>query len=99
MKNLRNLPRPIIIKIAKSNAVLFAKQTGDIDVISYVNGEEIQINIKNVLMVPGLAHNLMSVRKLDENGFRVAFENRKGIIHHNNKLLAIAKMNGGNLYI
>jgi len=55
-----------------------------------VNREIRKVLISGVLSVSGLECNLLSVRKLEMNGFTVTFKNGKGIIHKANTIAAIA---------
>lgn len=68
-KNIKSLPSPVNIKIAKTGTFLQARQVGEIEVVSTVNGKENAIKIKDVLVVPGIQYNLLSVPKLEMNGF------------------------------
>lgn len=98
LQNVKRLESPVKIKVAKSGIYLYAKHVGELNVISYVNGVEIPITIKNVLSVPDLKFNLLSVSVLEHNGFRVIFENGKGTIDKNGKLIAVAKRTNFKLY-
>lgn len=90
LKNIKSLPSPVNIKIAKTGTFLQARQVGEIEVVSTVNGKENAIKIKDVLVVPGLQYNLLSVPKLEMNGFRVIFENGKGLIERDKVMVAVA---------
>lgn len=61
-----------------------------------VNGETRKILISGILSVPGLECNLFSVRKLEVNGFKVIFENGKGVVQKANTIVAVARV--GKLY-
>lgn len=52
-----------------------------------------------MLQVPGLDHNLLSVRKLEKNGFRIIFEDGKGTIEKNGSVAAVATISNKQLYI
>ncbi|KAF2894163.1 hypothetical protein ILUMI_12017 [Ignelater luminosus] len=80
LSNIRKLKTPIRISVAKSGTHIEANQVGNIDIVSEVNGKEYFIKVKDVLSVPGLNHNLLSVRKMEMNGFEVVFKNDKGLI-------------------
>lgn len=80
LSNTVKLNKSIIIKVAKSGSYLQASQTGELNVVSTVNGKKIPIMIRNVLLVQGLYYNLLSVRKLEMNGFKVLFADGKGTI-------------------
>ena len=99
LENLKRLENPIRIKVAKSNVFLLAKQCGDLNISSFVNGIEHKIEVKNVLLLPGLDHNLLSVRMLEQNGYRIVFEKNKGIILLNGKIAAIAEATESGMYL
>ena len=54
---------------------LFAHGIGDIRVSRTVNGEKQSGEIKDVLFVPGLSVNLISIACVPENGYNVTFNN------------------------
>lgn len=99
MENIRSLKYPICIRVAKSGVTLRADKFGDVTVCCVVNGKKNYITIKEVLQVPGLDHNLLSVRKLEKNGFRIVFENGKGTIEKNGTVAAAATISDKQLYI
>ena len=99
LKNLRRLENPIRIKVAKSNVFLLAKQCGDLNISSFVNGIENKVEVKNVLLVPGLDHNLLPARKLKQNSYRIVLEKNKGIISINGKIVAIAEATESDMYL
>ena len=99
LENVKVLEKPIMIKAAKSDSIMCAKEVGELCVNSCVNEKVIQIKISEVLSVPGLECNLLSVSKLEMKGFRIVFENGKGIISKNDSILAVAERNYKNLYV
>jgi len=96
--NLEKLSKPITINVAKSGIYMQANQVGELNVTNTVNGKTNQIIIRGVLLVKNLTYNLLSVRKLETNGFKVLFTGRKGIISKGNKVIAIATINNSQLY-
>lgn len=54
--------------------------------------------IIRVLLVKNLAYNLLSVRKLEINGFKVLFAGGKGTILKEDKVIAIATRSNSQLY-
>lgn len=90
LRNARRLQPPISIKSAKANSVLYATKTGDVHSRSYVNGSSVAICIRNVLFVPGLECNLMSVSALERAGYSVLFQRGRGVISKRGKQLAVA---------
>jgi len=99
LKNISNLPTPVNIKIAKFGTFLQARQAGEIEVVSMVKGKEITVKIKDILIVPGLQYNLLSVPKLEMNGFRITFEYGKELIERSNRLVAIALRQKSQVYL
>lgn len=93
LRNIKILTRPTKIRIAKAGTTLMANKVGIIYGKTIVNGKEIEVTIRNVLYVPGLEFNLLSVPKLEANGFKVVFENRKGKILKNTQVYAVAYRN------
>lgn len=61
LTNVKTLKHPIKIKVAKSKVTLQAFKSGELEVTSLMNGKKLQITIKDILIVPGLEHNLLSV--------------------------------------
>ena len=69
LTNVRKLMTPINIRVAKSGQVLTADEIGDLRVRTQVNGKTSNIVVTEILSVSGLEYNLLSVRKLEINGF------------------------------
>jgi len=88
--NVRKLTTPINIRVAKSGHVLTANKVGDLRVRALVNGKFSDIVVTGILSVAGLECNLLSVHKLEINGFSVIFEDGKGIIKKGDRVAAIA---------
>lgn len=63
------------ISVAKKNACISAKQQGEISVKTFHNGDNSTKTMKDVLLVKDLKCNLMSIRSLTKQGYRVVFEN------------------------
>lgn len=97
--NVKRLKEPIKINIVKSGTFLQASKIGELEVVSSVNGKEVPIKIMNVLSVSGLKYNLLSVRKLELNGFKVIFKNGKEIIQKSNRIVAVASRSESQLYV
>ena len=90
LSNTRLLKELVNIKVAKTGQTLISRKTGDIKASSIVDNSEMSITIKDVLLMPDLEFNLLSIRKLDMNGYRIDFENGKGSIIKGNKIVAVA---------
>lgn len=70
-----------------------AKKIGEIKGLVHAQGEQKKIIIQNVLYVPGLQFNLLSVSKLEIKGYKILFDKGKGIIFKNNVVVAEATRN------
>ena len=80
MTNKVKLESPIIIKIAKSALFLSAHEKGEISAQNEVQGVVNTILLKNVLIIDDLSYNLLSVSRLDVNGFVIIFTNGRCLI-------------------
>lgn len=98
LTNVKTL-HPIKIEVAKSKVTLQAFKSGELAVTSLVNGKKLQITIKDILIVPGLEHNLLSVQKLERNGYRIVFENGIRSIEKDGRIAAVAELNERQLYV
>lgn len=95
--NLIMLNKPIKIAVAKDRDFLNAIAVGSIIAYSNVNGSSVKCNIKNVLYVPDLRKNLLSVKKLEMFGLKVVFEEGNvKILDRNGILIGLGKRQ--NLY-
>ncbi|KAF2890377.1 hypothetical protein ILUMI_15796, partial [Ignelater luminosus] len=69
------LKKSIKIAVAKNGGFINASGVGNIKAVSYFAKKKTECEIKNVLHVPELRRNLLSVKKLEMNGMTVKFEN------------------------
>ena len=90
MKNVRTLEKPIQIRSAKSGTFLIPREMEDLTVEAIVSEQKSLDTINNVLLVPNLKFNLLSVRKLEMFGLKIVFRNGKGNIQNKNKMIAVA---------
>lgn len=65
--------------------------------VSRENGKQV-ILITNVLFVPGLVGNLLSVSRIVEKGFSVSFKTKECMIMKENDVIAVGKKKKG-LYV
>jgi len=90
--NLRNVKllsaNPIKICIAKADITLTASKVGTIFCTAIVNGKEIQVTINDVLYIPGLEFNLLSVPKLEASDLAIIFAHGRGRMLKNTRVLA-----------
>lgn len=79
-QNLEVLEEPVWIATAKKGVKLVARQRGEINVYSTIDGKQIHIRMENVLFVPELTQNLMSLRRLESSGKKVIFHKGKVVV-------------------
>lgn len=87
----------------ETKEIIIANQTcvpvlcsGDVDIVTVVNGVEYDITVSDVLCVPNLTTNLLSVSQLIKNGNRVIFkENACMIYNQQNELVGLAELVNG----
>lgn len=94
--SLKKLENPINIAVAKNDHYLQAEGIGNIYVVSYVNDKQVKYNIQNVLYVPSLRKNLLSVKRLGMCNIKVVFENDEVKLFYNDNMIGIGYRN--NLY-
>lgn len=88
---------PIKISVAKNDDFLLAIGVGNIKVISDLGNEKINCTLKNVLYVPDLRKNLLSVKKLEISDMKILFENSHvKLINKDGQLVGLGKRE--NLY-
>lgn len=91
--NVKLLKQPIKIRVAKAGISLLSKRVRELPGKTIVNGKEVDIRIKQVLYVPGLKFNLLSVPRLEALGLKIVFERGEGKIIKNDQLVAVAYRN------
>lgn len=85
--SVQDLEKPIKVYVAKLNEYVEATKIGNIEILLDVNGCVKKAQIKNVLFVKDLSHNLFSVRKVEKEGFKVVFEQGRVDIYKNDVCL------------
>uniref|UniRef100_A0A0A9XL71 Copia protein n=1 Tax=Lygus hesperus TaxID=30085 RepID=A0A0A9XL71_LYGHE len=83
------------IKVAKVGASLVSVRKGDLSAKTLLNRN---VNIRDVLECDSVSHNLLSVKRLEENGCNVLFRNGTVEIVKSGKVIAEGKLDG-NLYV
>lgn len=91
LKNIRKFTKPRLIQLAEEGKFMEAISMGDFEVVSEVEGREIPITMKNVLCVPGLRVNLLSISTVEKAGFEVVCSDGKMVIKKNNVVYAECK--------
>lgn len=64
-----------------------------------MDGERIEVKLKEVLYVPGLSRNVLSVNRITEEGYSVVFGRSSCQILDANKVVAVGKKFGGLYYL
>lgn len=95
--NYCELNTPKVIAAAKNGVSLMAVGIGNIKARCYVGKRFIDCTIKNVYYVPELRKNLLSVAKIESNGYRIEFLNGKVRVYKYDQLTMIGN-NEGSLY-
>ena len=85
--NRVELGAPVEVKLG-NNSKLFGKSICDVDINVIVNNEISPCRIKNVLVVPGLAFNLLSVAQLSRSSKTVVFHDKHVEILKDNRVVA-----------
>lgn len=92
LKGLVSCKRKIVLADGRE---IFARGIGTGKLtVNRENGKQV-IPIKNVLFVPGLIGNLLSVSCIVEKGFSVSFKTEECVIMKENDVIAIGKKNKG----
>lgn len=89
------LKPPIQINVAKEGQAMVALKSGTICAVSKAGENETKIVLKNVLYIPELRRNLLSIRRMAENGIEVKFTENKANIIHDGKIIGVAVARGG----
>lgn len=82
------------ISVAKKNEMISARQQGEITVETHYKGISSIKTMKNVLYVPDLKCNLLSIRSLTKNGYRIVFEGDIAYVMMNDETQFVAHTNG-----
>lgn len=64
-----------------------------------LNGERVEVKMKELLYVPGLSSNVLSVSRITEDGYTVVFSPRDFRIMDGETVLAVGRKNGGLYYL
>lgn len=91
---LEKLETEVVIQTAKSGVNLFARFKGRITARAVVNGCEIEIRIEDVLYIPELSLNLLSLRRLENSGKKVIFFGGRVTVEADNEVVATGRQHG-----
>lgn len=86
------------ISVAKKNERISVHQQGDILVKTFQSGDTSIKTMKDVLYSNDLKCNLMSIRRLTRNGYKVVFENDDATVMKNDAIIFIARAKPNGLY-
>ncbi|KAI5728895.1 hypothetical protein M8J77_025006 [Diaphorina citri] len=90
MHDVQDILPEIKIQVAKRGVTLKASKKGNMKLYSLQEGKKLEITINDVLYVPGLELNLLSVQKLEQLGFTIIFHDGKAVIKKGNSQIATA---------
>lgn len=93
-------PHSVSVRIGKKGHSVVSEGVGDIDLTLDVDGDKQLITIHDVLYIPDLPINLLSVAILTMKGLKVEFTVRDGCVVYNSKnlIVAVAPNTGNNTY-
>lgn len=98
MQSVRKLKEPFVIDVAKDGVSIVGKYEGEVLGFSK---EGVRFELKNVIFVPELRGNLLSVKKMSQGGIDVMFTTRGGkhqaVMKKKNAIIGVAHLRG-NLY-
>lgn len=95
--NKKVFSKPTIIHLAEEGKEMEATCTGDVEVLSNVGERQVCVTLKNVLCVPGLRVNLLSVSTIEKAGFEIVFANSKMYVKKGN-CIYVEGVRVGSLY-
>jgi hypothetical protein len=97
LENYKTLQKKTIT--VANQEVMYAIGEGDLTLKSRVNGKEILTRFRDVLYVPKLNKNLISVGRCTGKGTRVVFEQEKVLLEKRGKLIITGKRLQNDLYL
>lgn len=93
-ENLQKLDRPVVIQTAKSRSNLLARYKGRVVVQALVSEERIQVNMEDVLFIPELSLNLLSLRRLEATGKKIVFFDGCVTVEADGEIVATGRQSG-----
>lgn len=91
------IPDPYPIKIG-DGSYLYAVGRGSVKALSLIDGQEIELTLKNVQYVPSIGNNLFSLGAADAAGANVTFSKSKVTMSVNDELIATGSKIAAQLY-
>ena len=98
MVNYVQYPQPSEICLG-DNRMIKALGEGEVSLDFYDGSNVLTMGLFNVLYVPEIAKNLVSVSAMVGKGYEVLFENDKCYVTKNNKTMNIGHLTNSNLYV
>ena len=99
LQNYQNFPKPRTIRGA-NKGTFNALGTGDLKLMTQVEGKSIDIHLKDTLYAPKIAFTLISIGRCDDAGYRTEFAHQKCVIKSaTGKVLLQAPKLDGQRYI
>lgn len=86
--------KPVVIQTAKSGVNMIAQYKGRVTACAVVGGSEIEIRIEDVLYIPELSLNLLSLRRLENSGKKVIFFGGRVTVEADNEVVATGRQHG-----
>lgn len=97
--SLKALETPETVNVG-DNGKLLVTGIGEVEMYSCANDEQRLIKLKNVLLVPGLATNLISIGQAEDSNIKVVFwKGQVSFILQGNDVVAAGSKLSGSLYI
>jgi len=86
------------VKLAGGGTVIPVQGKGRVNIVADVEGHARSIQIEDVLRVPDLHTNLLSVGKITDRGYRVTFDSTRATVTDNNNRVVLTAYRRGGLY-
>lgn len=88
------------VKLAGETASTSIQGKGPVSIVAEIEGHPKDVSVRDVLRVPGLRTNLLSVGKITDRGYRVIFEKEKAdIVDKDGDTILVADRRNGLYYI
>lgn len=96
-KNMEDsVPFKVKVNLAESGRIIMSEAKGDVRVEVKTHEGEKNLVIRDILYIPSLRTNLLSVSRLSDQGYKVIFHNGSAkIVSRNGETIAIALNNNG----
>lgn len=92
--SIEELKYHISIGVAKTEQDLKGEFVGAVSLFQLLNGKKNNFNLQNVIYVPELRNNLLSVGRIEQSDLRVVFTKGQAKILHDGTVIAIGNRKG-----